>query len=131
VAGSHVSEADHLVADSEALNPWPSFATTPAKSLPSPDGKVAGQRACNSPLRTISIAEDEALQATFRKLQQTTGGRRVLRERTAVEHSLARIAAGKGHRARYRGVRKNEFDLRRAATIQNLEAIHRDLREAA
>jgi hypothetical protein len=81
--------------------------------------------------RTISIAEDEALQATFRKLQQTPRGRRVLRQRTAVEHSLARIAARKGHRARYRGVRKNEFDLRRAATIQNLEAIHRDLREAA
>lgn len=78
--------------------------------------------------RTISIAEDEAQQANFRKLQQTPSGRRVLRERTAVEHSLARIATRKGHRARYRGVRKNEFDLRRAATIQNLEAIHRDFR---
>jgi hypothetical protein len=81
--------------------------------------------------RTISMLEDEATQARFRKLQQTPSGRRLLRERTAVEHSLARIAARKGSRARYVGVRKNEFDLRRAATIQNLEAIHRELREAA
>ena len=81
--------------------------------------------------RTISMVQDEAMQARFRKLQQTPSGRRLLRERTAVEHSLAHIAARKGTHARYRGVRKNEFDLRRAATIQNLEAIHRELREAA
>jgi len=30
-----------------------------------------------------------------------------------------------GRRARYRGVRKNLFDLRRASAIQNLEAIQR------
>jgi hypothetical protein len=88
-------------------------------------------RAASGRGRTISIAEDEALQAKFRKLQQSPTGRRTLRQRTAVEHSLAHISARKGHRARYRGVRKNEFDLRRAATIQNLEAIHRELREAA
>ena len=49
----------------------------------------------------------------------------MLRERTAVEHSLAHIAARKGHRARYVGVRKNLFDLRRAAVIQNLEGLQR------
>ncbi len=81
--------------------------------------------------RTITMVHDEALQARFRKLQQTPSGRRLLRGRTPVEHSLARIAARKGSRARYRGARKNEFDLRRAATIQNLEAIHRELRDAA
>lgn len=81
--------------------------------------------------RTVSIAEDEPLQAKFRKLQQTPKGRRTLRERTAVEHSLARISARKGSRARYLGTRKNEFDLRRAAAIQNLEAIHLELRAAA
>jgi hypothetical protein len=77
--------------------------------------------------RTVSIAHDEAQQRQFRKLQQTRSGRATLRERTAVEHALAHIAARKGDRARYIGVRKNLFDLRRAATIQNLEAIHRDL----
>jgi hypothetical protein len=32
---------------------------------------------------------------------------------------------GQGRRARYRGVRKNLFDLRRACAIQNLETIQR------
>jgi hypothetical protein len=81
--------------------------------------------------RTISIAQDEALQRKFRKLQQTPTGRALLRERTQVEHALAHVAARKGSRARYVGVRKNLFDLRRTAALQNLEAIHRVLREAA
>jgi hypothetical protein len=81
--------------------------------------------------RTVSIAADEARQRKFRKLQETSSGRALLRTRTAVEHSLARIAARKGPRARYFGVRKNLFDLRRAAVIQNLEGIHRLIREAA
>jgi hypothetical protein len=75
--------------------------------------------------RTIQIADDERLQHKLRKLQATSSGRRRLRERVAVEHSLAHIAARKGPRARYLGTRKNLFDLRRASTIQNLETIHR------
>jgi hypothetical protein len=39
--------------------------------------------------------------------------------------ALAHIAARKGYRARYVGVRRNLFDLRRSAAIQNLEGIHR------
>ena len=39
--------------------------------------------------------------------------------------------ARKGHKARYMGVRKNLFDLRRAAAIQNLEALQRIDRDAA
>jgi hypothetical protein len=81
--------------------------------------------------RTISIAVDESRQKKFRKLQQTPSGRALLRERTSVEHALAHIAARKGYRARYVGVRKNLFDLRRAAAIQNLEGIHFILRQAA
>lgn len=77
--------------------------------------------------RSISIAQDEAQQKHFRKLLQTRAGRAALRERTAVEHALTHIAARKGRRARYIGVRRNLFDLRRAAAIQNLEAMHRDL----
>ena len=41
----------------------------------------------------------------------------------AVEHVLARIAGRKDRVARYRGVRKNLFALRRAAAIQNLESL--------
>ena len=66
-----------------------------------------------------------------RKLQVTAAGREQLRERVAVEHSLAHIAARKGARARYLGVRKNLFDLRRSGAIQNLEALHHIHREAA
>jgi len=75
--------------------------------------------------RTVSISADESRQRKFRNLQQTGPGRALLRQRTAVEHSLAHIAARKGYRARYVGVRRNLFDLRRSAAIQNLEGIHR------
>lgn len=75
--------------------------------------------------RTVSIAEDEALQKRFRRLQESGRGRQALRERVQVEHALAHVAARKGDTARYVGVRKNLFDLRRAATIQNLEAAQR------
>jgi hypothetical protein len=81
--------------------------------------------------RSVSIAKDEALQKKLRKLQVTAAGREQLRERVAVEHSLAHIAARKGARARYLGVRKNLFDLRRSGAIQNLEALHHIHREAA
>ena len=81
--------------------------------------------------RSVSVAEDEALQQKFRKLQRTAPGRAVLRTRVAVEHALAHIAARKGNRARYLGTRTNLFDLRRAAAIQNLEALHRIERAAA
>jgi hypothetical protein len=81
--------------------------------------------------RTVSIALDESRQRKFRQLQQSKSGRASLRERTAVEHALAHIAARKGDHARYRGVRKNLFDLRRAATIQNLEGVQRLRLEAA
>jgi hypothetical protein len=66
----------------------------------------------------------------FRRLQQSRPGRQALRERVKVEHALAHVAARKGERARYVGVRKNLFDLRRAAVIQNLEAAQRQDRAA-
>jgi hypothetical protein len=81
--------------------------------------------------RSVSVAEDEALQKKFRELQGTTSGRAILRHRVPVEHALAHIAARKGDHARYVGTRKNEFDLRRASAIQNLEAVQRLAAEAA
>jgi hypothetical protein len=70
------------------------------------------------------IAENERLQARLRKGLHTAAGRAALRERTVIEHKLAHIAQRQGTHARYRGVRKNTFDLRRASAIQNLETIH-------
>lgn len=81
--------------------------------------------------RSVSIAADEAQQRKFRRLQKSRAGRATLRERVAVEHSLAHVAARKGDKARYRGVRRNLFDLRRASALQNLEALHRIHKEAA
>jgi hypothetical protein len=75
--------------------------------------------------RTVSIATDERLQKKLRVLQATTPGRSQLRQRVGVEHRLAHVASRQGRRARYIGVRKNVFDLRRVAAIQNLETIHR------
>jgi hypothetical protein len=81
--------------------------------------------------RTVTIAEDEQLQHRLRKLVATSNGRARLRERVAVEHRLAHVGRKQGRRARYRGVRKNLFDLRRAAAVVNLETIARVNREAA
>jgi hypothetical protein len=75
--------------------------------------------------RTVAIAENEALQQRLRKQIQTSAGRTALRERTTIEHKLAHISQRQGNHARYVGVRKNTFDLRRASAIQNLEALHR------
>jgi hypothetical protein len=75
--------------------------------------------------RTVTIAPDERLQQRVRKYLATPNGRARLRERVAVEHKLAHLVRRQGRRARYRGVRKNLFDLRRASAIQNLEAIQR------
>ena len=81
--------------------------------------------------RIVRMNDDEPLQKRLRWLQSTSPGRAALRDRVAVEHALAHIAARKGHRARYVGSRKNLFDLRRSAAIQNLEAHQRTERAAA
>jgi hypothetical protein len=75
--------------------------------------------------RSISIGEDEGLQKKLRKLQTTSKGRERLRERVEVEHELAHLSNRQGPKARYRGVRKNLFDLRRLSAVRNLEVIAR------
>ena len=74
--------------------------------------------------RSVAIAENEQLQQRLRKQIQTSAGRDALRERTMIEHKLAHISQRQGNDARYVGVRKNTFDLRRASAIQNLETLH-------
>jgi hypothetical protein len=61
----------------------------------------------------------------LRQRQQTPLGQAKLRERIAVEHTLAHVGHWQGRRARYRGVRKNLFDLRRSAVGQNLDVTAR------
>jgi hypothetical protein len=49
-----------------------------------------------------------------------------VRKHVVVEHTLARIVAIQGTRARYRGKRKNELDLNRSAAITNLMVASRE-----
>lgn len=73
--------------------------------------------------RSVSIHADEALLIELRARQQTTTGRATLRERVGVEHTLAHIKQWQGDRARYRGTRKNLFDVRRGAILENLHLL--------
>jgi hypothetical protein len=75
--------------------------------------------------RSVAIHPDEALLAELRERQQTPEGRAKLRERVKIEHALAHIGHWQGRRARYRGTRKNLFDLRRVAVVHNLHIIAR------
>ena len=73
--------------------------------------------------RSVSLHPDEALLQEWRERQCTPQGRAQLRERVAVEHALAHVGHWQGRRARYRGVRKNVFDLRRCAVVHNLHVL--------
>jgi len=73
----------------------------------------------------VSIYPDETLFIELRQRQLTPEGRAKLRERVAVEHTLAHVGRWQGRRARYRGLRKNLFDLRRCAVVHNLHVLAR------
>src|SRR5262249_31758920 len=75
--------------------------------------------------RSVSIHADERFLAELRERQHTPAGRAKLRERVAVEHTLAHVGHWQGRRARYRGLRKNLFDLRRCAVVDNLHVLRR------
>jgi hypothetical protein len=78
--------------------------------------------------RSVTIHPDEALLCELRQRQLTAAGRQKLRERVAVEHSLAHVGRIQGDRARYVGERKNLFDLRRSAVVHNLHCLSHDPR---
>jgi transposase len=75
--------------------------------------------------RSVAIHPDERLLVELRERQATPDGRATLRQRVAVEHALAHIGRWQGRRARYRGARKNLFDLRRCAVVHNLHVLAR------
>lgn len=78
--------------------------------------------------RTINIHEQEEMLQALEKYQSTRAGRALARERVKVEHALASVCNRNGHKARYVGCRKNEFDSIRAGIIVNL---HNALRRCA
>lgn len=73
--------------------------------------------------RSVSIHPQEAMLVELRARRRTPEGRQALRERTSVEHTLARIQAIQGPKARYKGIRKNTLDLRRCAAVANIQAL--------
>ena len=75
--------------------------------------------------RSVSIHPHEQFLQALRHRQKTPEGRAKLRERTPVEHTLAHIGYWQGDRARYWGLRKNLFDLRRTAVVFNLHVLAR------
>ena len=82
---------------------------------------------CPQPQKTAGTFRplERGLLAELRERQRTPHGRAKLRERVAVEHALAHIGHWQGRRARYRGVRKNVFDLRRCAVVHSLHVLAR------
>lgn len=70
--------------------------------------------------RTLVVHPQEQLLRKLREGIQTDAGRQLLRRRVSVEHRLARIGGRQGQQARYKGQRKNTFDLRRNAAVTNL-----------
>jgi DDE family transposase/transposase-like protein DUF772 len=102
----------------------------PGKTVRFPAGTCAAcplraQCTTSSHGRSVSIHPDETLLAELRQRQHTQDGRMKLRERVAVEHTLAHVGHWQGRRARYLGTRKNLFDLRRVAVVHNLHVIAR------
>ena len=75
--------------------------------------------------RSLSIREDEQFQQKLRAKMKTQRGRASLRKRTAVEHTIAHQLVHQGRRARYKGLRKNQFDGRRHAAVSNLQVAAR------
>lgn len=80
--------------------------------------------------RTVTMGDDERIQKKLRSRLETRAGRAELRERVGVEHGLAHLANRQGPKARYRGTRRNIFDLRRLSSVQNLEVLAAHDRDA-
>lgn len=101
------------------------FATTTCTSCPL-------REKCQPPKvgqgRMIAVHPQEAFFQEARAAQATPRGRARLRERTAVEHTVAHLRNREGRFARYRGVAKNDFDVQRIEAVNNLNVIALRLR---
>jgi len=75
--------------------------------------------------RSLTIREDEPFQRKLRARIKTKRGRASLRKRPAVEQAIAHHVAHRGRRARYKGLRKHQFDGRRHAAVSNLQVAAR------
>lgn len=119
--------AGHVTCPAAHTVPIPPGATT--VHFPAPTCQPCPRRAdCTTARRggrSIALHPQEAFLQTLRTAQQDPAGRARLRTRTTIEHSLARVQQIQGHKARYKGLRKNTLDLRRVAAVTNLQGVAR------
>ena len=80
--------------------------------------------------RSIAVHPNEEFHQEMRATAATRKGRQSTRERVAVEHALARVGQIQGRRARFRGLEKNKFDLKRTAIVSNCYVLARILTAA-
>jgi Transposase DDE domain len=97
----------------------------PATACDACGWRAQGTKATPGQGRSVSIREDEQCQQKLRAQLKTQRGRASLRKRTAVEHTIAHPLVPQGRRARYQGLRKNQFDGRRHAAVSNLQVAAR------
>lgn len=81
--------------------------------------------------RSIKLHPQEQWYREMAAELATPEGRAQRRQRTAVEHALAKVGAIQGTRARFIGIEKNQFDLQRTAVVNNLHVLDRLLPQAA
>lgn len=81
--------------------------------------------------RSVQIHPQERMLQQFRAELATSEGRAERRKRVTVEHRLAHVTRRRGPKARYTGTRKNLFDLRRTAAVENLHRLDLLQRRAA
>jgi hypothetical protein len=80
-------------------------------------GVIAGLRTrctTSSNGRSVAIQPRRSAASRTARLPGHPAGRARLRECVKVEYALAHVGHWQGRRARYRGIRKNLFDLRRS-----------------
>ncbi len=75
--------------------------------------------------RSVTLHPEEVRLGELRQAVTTVDGRAKLRERVPVEHGLARLGQVRGDTARYRGLRNQLFEARRAAAVVNLQTLDR------
>lgn len=81
--------------------------------------------------KVISLHPREALHQKMAAELATPEGREQRRERIAVEHALARLGSVQGRRARYHGLKKNQFHTEACAVVVNLYVLGTLWKEAA
>jgi hypothetical protein len=127
--GGRYTKADFHLDFSTATVTCPAGASAPlvrgdvTRFPPSACGPCAQRERCTTAsARSLAIHREEPFLVELRARQKTPQGRAELRQRVAVEHRLAAVGGARRRRARYVGVRKNLFDVRRHAAVANLHA---------